>query len=704
MRLIWRKGFFWVLAACAVLGPFGTMAQDFTREQATAGRQTYRQTCAVCHGAQLEGLQISPALAGDQFDQTWRGKSAAVLSFHVRRMPPEAAEGAGTLSDTDYTNLVAYILTSNGFEAGDTAMSINPDALAGVNIPKLPGQSFDPLAPIDGGADSPLLKNLKPATDAVLKNPSPEDWMQWGRTYDGQRFSPLDEINRETVSGLNLAWRAPLRSGSNFPTPIVYQGVMFLHTYPDTVLAMDATNGKILWRHEQKVKGSSSAKMGISIHDDKVLVPTSDLHVIALNAKTGKLIWDHEITTESDRRAAYNLRSAPLVVGDKVIQGMTASFAPKGGFIVAMDLNTGDEVWRFNTIARPDDPNGETWNDVPMEKRSGGSVWHQGTYDAELGLIYYGIAPTYDTGPLVNSVNKEGVTSDAYYTNCTVAIDVDTGKLVWYYQHISNDQWDLDWAFERQIAKVEIDGKMRKIVMNAGKMAILEALDAATGEYLFSVDPGVQNVITAIDSKTGAKTINMELWPDVNRPCVVCPTAYGSRSWPLTTYSPQTKLAYLPLTEWCMLLGPDGMKLLTSGVGISDAEHPDNADGMLGKLQAIDIESGKLAWTRDQVMPPSTGLISTAGGLLFSGDMEPSLKAFDAATGKLLWRADLDDIPSSNLMTYGVDGRQYVAVVVGVANLHIRGLTGSLNFSTNLEVPYKPSAKGGAAVWVFALD
>ncbi|MBL4673588.1 MAG: PQQ-binding-like beta-propeller repeat protein, partial [Arenicella sp.] len=158
------------------------------------------------------------------------------------------------------------------------------------------------------------------------------------------------------------------------PTPLVYQGVMFLHTFPDTVLAMDATNGDVLWRYEHKVKGQSSAKMGISLHGNKVLVPTSDLHVIALNAKTGSLIWDHEITTESNRRAAYNLRSAPLVIGDKVIQGMTASFAPKGGFIVAMDLESGDEVWRFNTIARPGDPNGESWNDLPMDKRSGGSV------------------------------------------------------------------------------------------------------------------------------------------------------------------------------------------------------------------------------------------------------------------------------------------------------------------------------------------
>jgi alcohol dehydrogenase (cytochrome c) len=172
----------------------------------------------------------------------------------------------------------------------------------------------------------------------------------------------------------------------------------------------------------------------------------------------------------------------------------------------------------------------------------------------------------------------------------------------------------------------------------------------------------------------------------------------------LTSYSPQTKLAYLPLTEWCMLLGPQGAKLLTSGVGISDAEHPDNADGMLGRVQAINVETQELAWTHDQVTPPSTGLISTGGGLVFSGDLEPSLRALNAETGELVWKAALDDVPSSNLMTYAVDGKQYVAVVVGVANLHIRGLTGTLDFSTQLKERIKPSPKGGAAVWVFAVN
>ena len=175
----------------------------------------------------------------------------------------------------------------------------------------------------------------------------------------------------------------------------------------------------------------SSRRWASSLHGDRVFVPTSDLHVVALHSKTGELVWDHEIaasqSADADARS-YQLRSAPLVVGDKVIQGVTASFAPGGGFIVGLDINSGKELWRFHTIARPGEPGGNSWNGLPLEQRSGGSVWHQGTYDPELNLVYFGVAPTYDTGPLLHPVTHAGVTSDALYTNCTIALNPDTGK------------------------------------------------------------------------------------------------------------------------------------------------------------------------------------------------------------------------------------------------------------------------------------
>ncbi len=680
-------------------------APSFTDEQASRGRIDYAQKCAGCHGPRLEGEHLSPPLVGDRFDRGWRGKPAAVLSYHLRRMPPEPVDNPGGLSDTTYANILAYILKSNGFEAGDVALPTDMDSLASLTIPAREGDGLDIDAPVLTAENAALLESLPTVTDAMLLDPPPGDWLQNGRTYDGSTYSPLDTINRDNVDFMAIAWRAPLRPGNSMPMPLVHAGVMYLHTFPDTVLALDATNGQVLWRHQYKPDGASSQKMGLALHGDKVFVPTSDMHVLALNARTGELIWDHEIAlTTPAAKAAYNLRSAPLVVAGKVIQGITASFAPQGGFALALDIETGKEAWRFNTIARPNEPYGNSWNNVPMERRSGGSIWHQGTYDPELNLLYYGIAPTYDTGPLLHPADARDVTSEALYTNCTVAIRPDTGELVWHYQHMANDQWDLDWVFERQIVTVEIDGEPRKAVMNVGKMAILEAVDAATGEYLFSVDAGLQNVIVDIDPETGEKTIDKDRLPDPERETLVCPSAIGARSWPPTSYSPKTRFDYLPLTEVCMTLGQEGAPLLTSGVKIGPASHPDAADGLVGRVQAIDVANQKLAWVHEQAAPITTGLLATAGGVVFSGDLEPSLKAFDDSTGEELWRAQLDDAPSSGLITYKVGATQYVAVVVGFGNFHVGGMRGMLPAETqSLEGGGNAPPKGGAAIWVFSL-
>lgn len=708
MASIRRTGLRWALLL--LVGPQQSASwaetPSFSPDQAAKGRAQYREHCASCHGPRLQGEHVSPPLAGARFDRTWRGKSAAALAFHLRRMPPEPLDAPGGLGDETYANILAHILEANGLEAGEEALPSDLEALDQLTIPQLEGAEYEPDAPVVAAGESELLKALSPVTDDMLRRPPPEDWLQNGRTYDGHTYSPLKQINRENVGYLALAWRAPLRDGNSMPMPLVHDGVMFLHTHPDTVLALDASDGRVLWRFQYDPSSASSQKMGLALHGDKVFVPTSDLHVLALRAKTGELIWDHAIAREaSPTRGAYQLRSAPLVVGDKVIQGVTASFVPKGGFAVAIDIDSGKEVWRFHSIARPGEPYGNSWNDVPLEKRSGGSIWHQGTYDPELNLIYFGIAPTYDTGPLLHPVANAKVTSEALYTNCTVALHPDTGELAWHYQHMANDQWDLDWVFERQIVNVPVNGTPRKAVMNVGKMAILEALDAATGEYLFSVDTGIQNVITAIDPETGAKTIDPAKLPDPQRSTDVCPSAYGARSWPPTSYSPQTKLVYVPLTESCMRLGPEGVRLLTSGVGISSGAHPDSADGMVGRVQAIDVVNQKLAWTHDLVTPPSTGLLATAGGLLFAGDMEPSLKAFDDTSGELLWQAKLDDLPSSGLVTYKVGDRQYVAVVVGMDNFHIAALSGGAlqASSSDPDAQRSDPPGGGAAIWVFAL-
>ena len=685
---------------------------SFTAAQAERGLAAYEEHCASCHGRSLGGTARSPSLSGDQFNNMWRGRSADVLSFHIRRMPPVVGDEAVALSEATYTDVLAYILKSNGFEASDAALPVEMSALAKLKVPRLPGVAPDPDAPVKPSRrQTAMLANLPEVTKEMLDNPAPENWLRWGRSPYGQNSSPLAKINTTNVDSLAPVWRAPIRPGASMSVPLVLNGVMFLQAFPDTVLALDATTGHVLWRYQHKTQGRASSKMGIALHGTKILVPTSDLHLLALDMRTGALIWEHEIQTESKSSgplSSYQLRSAPLVAGGNVLQGVTASFVPRGGFIVAVDIETGEESWRFNTIPRPGEPGDETWNDVPLDKRSGGSVWHQGTYDPELNLVYYGVAPTYDTGPLLNAVDTKGVTNDALYTNCTVALNPETGELVWYYQHVANDQWDLDWAFERQLAKMTVDGEERKVVMNAGKIAILEVLDAATGEYLFSIDSGVQTIITAIDPETGEKTIDPKTLPHMTETRTICPDALGARNWPPTSFDPETNFAYLPLIESCMTFGPPdgkgGFRLLSSGVTIGNADHPDAADGKIARIQAMDVGYQEPAWSYDLVAPLTTSLLATGGGLLFSGDLEPSLKAFNAKTGELLWRGQLDAPPSSSIVTYSVNDKQYLAVLVGIDNLHIGGMSRTYQeISAKTEVPEAPP-KGGPAIWVFSVS
>ncbi len=644
-----------------------------------AGAAVFEARCKTCH---------EPAIPrAPNRDQLHSRTNQEILDALTGGIMKPMATG---LTPADMI-AVATFLTGRGAQAQAAQFAAAP----------APG----PVAP--SAAAAAQLGKVRAVSPAMLQTPAPGDWLQWGRTYDGQNFSPLTSINRATVKTLGPAWRAALPSGPSMPTPIVHDGVMFLQSSPDMVVALDATNGTVLWRRIYKPTLPSNQKMGLSLSGGRVFVPTSDLHVIALDARTGEQVWDHEIGIEAPAkdRKAFVLRSAPLIVGDKVIQGVTGSGAPGGGFIVGLDIATGEELWRFHTIARPGEPGGESWNGLPLDKRSGASVWDQGTYDKTLNLAYFGVGQTYDTGPLLKPSGAPGTTQDALYTDSTLALNPDTGKLVWHFQHLPNDQWDLDWVFERTLATINIDGKPRRVVMTLGKMAILDALDAKTGAYLFSIDPGTQNVISAIDPKTGAKTIDPQRLPDLKRPTLICPGPSGARSWPATSTNPNAGLLFVPLTQWCVTFGPpSGYQLLSSGVGMSNADHPDAAkSGMMGRLQAMDLKGHKLAWKHDLPAPIPTSALATAGGVVFAGDLDPSLKAFDDRDGTLLWQAPLDNYPSSSIITYSVGQTQYVAVVTGLRNNHISDLSRRYQAFRRARGGVAETPKGEPAVMVFAL-
>ena len=296
---------------------------------------------------------------------------------------------------------------------------------------------------------------------------------------------------------------------------------------------------------------------------------------------------------------------------------------------------------------------GHTWNGLPIEKRNGASVWVPASYDRALNLAFFGPAQTYDTGPLRNPADEGDVTNDGLYTDSTLAINVDPGKLVWFFQHQPNDQWDLDWAFERHVISLRVNGVEKTLVVTGGKQAIFDAMEAATGAYAFSMELGVQNVVTAIDPKTGAKTIDPKLVPGDGETKFVCPHAGGAKSWLPSLYNPLTKMLYVPLVESCMDLTPvekGGRGSLSTGVRWSLRPRP-NSDGN-GRLQAINLETHQSVWIERQRAPQTTGALATAGGVVFAGALDRVFAAYDDSTGKEFWRARLGYVPSNAPISY----------------------------------------------------
>ena len=550
-----------------------------------------------------------------------------------------------------------------------------------------------------------------PVTDAMLQEPSPDDWLMWRRTLDGWGYSPLDQIDRSNVDDLRMVWSRALNTpGRQQGTPLVYNGVLYMPNPNDVIQAINATTGDLIWEHRRPVPDDVCALLiaslcqtnrNLAIYDNLIIDTSIDDHIFALDAETGDMVWETEILDYTVNPA--NQTSGPIIANGKVISGR--SCMPLGGpescVITAHDAATGAELWRRRTIPGPGEPGNESWGDVPFEDRKHVGTWMVPSYDQELNLIYIGTSVTSPAPKFMLG----GTDKKHLYHNCTLALDADTGEIVWYYQHL-NDSWDLDHPFARLLVDTAVrpnpssvswinprlrPGEERRVITGIpGKTGVVYTLDRETGEFLWATPTITQNVISNIDGATGAVSENPELvFSSIGQEVLACPTLVGGKDWEAGAYSPRTNVMYMPLRNACarMIALDDGSLY---NLAVRDQLAP-NTD-QLGMVQAISAETGDTTWKYEQ-RAATMSLVATGGGLVFGGDVNGRFRAFNDETGEVLWEINLGSAVTGFPITYAVDGQQYVVASTGTSGTFTRfiGLTPELRPST------------GNNIFVFAL-
>ncbi len=544
------------------------------------------------------------------------------------------------------------------------------------------------------GFTNKVVENYTPVSAGMLANPADGDWLSWRRTMDGWGYSPLDQVNRGNVNQLTLAWVITMRDGSNQGTPLVHDGIMYLTHPQNTIQALDAATGEVIWEFENDYEPGSQTLGGptrsIAIYEDKLFMATYDAAILAVDARTGELLWK---TVKADWNKGFTHTSGPTVADGVVISGINGCerYKQEGCFITGHDPDSGEELWRTSTIAMPDDPGGDSWAGLPANFRAGGDTWMPGSYDPVTNLFYIGTA---QAKPWVAASRRMSPLDAALYTNSTLALDPKTGEIRWHFQHIAGETLDMEVGFERVL--VDLDGK--KQVVTIGKDGILWKLDRESGAFVELTETVRQNLYEKIDRENGIVTYRQDIIDaKIDEPVDVCPGIYGGHNWQSAAYDPEQKSLIIPLHQLCVEMTGREVDMTDGGGGYGgeSRSYPlPEANGMLGRLTAYNLETMQQTWDHTQRAIFLTGALATSGGLTFIGDMDRWFKAFDSQTGEELWKVRLGSGLHGYPISYAVDGVQYIAVPTGL---------GVFKLLTAKQAPeiYQPG--GGNALYVFRL-
>lgn len=720
------------LALFAVVGATGfwgagvtaqTTTGPFTAAQANAGRAAYVTNCMACHQANMAGEGDALPLVGKTFMAVWGNRTTKDLYETIHTSMPYG--NGGSLDAKTYTDLTAFILQSNGSKPGNdpltTGTAVKLGLIATGTVPadvlqglkdssrvaagapggrgtrRAQGDTGDfggPPPSSDNGAGMIHsfgqtvigdIKNYVPVTDEMLTHPPDSDWLMGRRNYASWSYSPLDQISGKNVKSLQLQWVwAMNEGGANETTPLVHNGIMFLGNTYNTIQALDAKTGELLW--ENRVGPAPSrpnygGMRSIAIWGDKVYFAANNAVLHALDARTGKLVW----STPLSDVPGHNNTSGVLAIHGKILTGLTGcgSIPAKDHcYISAYDAQTGKQLWKFVTVALEGQPNGNSWGGLPNDRRAGAETWIQGSYDPVLNLTYWGTAQAKPWRRDLRG-SGDGATN---YANSTVALNPDTGELKWFYNHAPGESLDLDEVFER----ILIDHGEQKTVMTAGKAGILWKLDRATGKYLDSRETVFQNVMGTQNPVTGEPSYRQDIRAQkVDQWLSSCPGPEGGKDWQAASYHQPSDTLILPLSQSCVMMLGNGSQTYYEMPG---------TERNMGRLSAYETATMKPLWSFQQRSPFLSAVLSTAGDIAFVGDYDRRFRAVDVKNGKTLWSARLGTTVQGFPISFSVDGRQYIAVTTGLGGGSPEDKPMTLLAEAGIHRP-----NNGQALYVFAL-